>query len=193
MSVGAGRNAGHRTSPPNMNPETIDLSKKRFIVSIFEIRQEIVFAEEFSGPYLKTVTLSDGTTRTVELTPTMRGGRPAMEFNDTGYRTSIGMLPVRNGSHTNGTLMVRVLDLDDAQASQVLPPDTALTAIPRFVPPGFTQGIEILNDNTTPMEFVVTVLSAHVGLSRQEATHTMLAIHQCGGALIPTPSRAEAQ
>jgi ATP-dependent Clp protease adapter protein ClpS len=176
-----------------IDSETIDLSQKRFIVSIFEIREEIVFAEEFSGQFVKTVTLSDGTTRTVELTPAIRGGRPAIEFNDTGHRTYMGMLPVRNASHTNGNLMVRVLDLDDALASPVLPPDTSLTANPRFVPPGFTQGIEILNDNTTPMEFVVTVLSAHMGLSREEATHTMLTIHTCGGALIPAPSLAEAQ
>jgi ATP-dependent Clp protease adapter protein ClpS len=176
-----------------MNCETIDLSKKRFIVSIFEIQQEIVFADEFSGQYVKTVTLSDGSTRTVELTPTMRGGRAAIEFNDTGYRTYMGMLPVRNGSHTNGNLMVRILDLDDRPASRVLPSDTALTAIPEFVPPGFTQGIELLNDDTTPMEFVVAALGAHLGLSREDSTHTMLAIHERGGALIPTPSLAEAQ
>jgi|SRR5580658_11036706 ATP-dependent Clp protease adapter protein ClpS len=176
-----------------MSSETIDLSKKRFIVSIYEIRQEIVFAEEFSGQYVKTVTLSDGTTRTVELTPTMRGGTAAMEFNDTGYRTSMEMLAVRTGSHTNGNLMVRILDLDDAPAPHVLPPDASLTAIAWFLPPGFTQGIEILNDDTTPMEFVVAVLSAHLGLSREDSTHTMLAIHERGGALIPTPSLAEAE
>jgi ATP-dependent Clp protease adapter protein ClpS len=176
-----------------MNSETIDPARKRFIVSIFEIRQEIVFAEEFSGHYARTVTLSDGTTRSVELTPTMLGGGIAMEFNDTGHRTSMGMSPVCSGSHINGDLMVRVFDLDDPPVSPILSPDASLTDLPQFIPPGFTQGIEILNDNTTPMEFVVVALSTHLGLSRADSTHTMLAIHRRGGVLIPTPSLDEAQ
>ncbi len=176
-----------------MNSETTDLAKKRFIVSIYEIRQELVFAEEFSGQYVKTVTLSDGTTRTVELTPTMHNGRVGMQFNDTGYRTHMGMLPLRNGSHTNDTLMVRIVDLDDRPRSRLMSPDTSVTSIAELVPAGFTQGIEILNDNATPMDFVVAVLVAHLGLSLEDSRHTMLAIHERGGALIPTPSLAEAQ
>ena len=37
--------------------------------------------------------------------------------------------------------------------SRTLPPDTRLTLIDGFAPEDFTSGIEILNDNTTPMEF----------------------------------------
>ncbi len=58
-----------------MNADPIDPSKKHFIVSIYEVKQEIEFAEDFSGRYTKTVAMSDGTTRTVELTPVMRNGR----------------------------------------------------------------------------------------------------------------------
>ena len=187
-----------------MNSDTVDLSKKRFVVSIYEIRQEIVFADEFAGRYSKTVSLSDGSTRTVELTPMMRDGSLVMEIEDTGHRTYMGMIPVRSGAQTNGDLMVRILDLDDVHAaraewrsrlpaSPVLPPDTSLVSNPDFVPPGFTHGIEILNDNTTPMEFVVAILSAHLGLSPEDSKDTMLAIHTRGGALIPTPSLADAQ
>lgn len=187
-----------------MSSDTVDLAKKRFVVSIAEIRQEIVFAEEFTGGYIKTVPLSDGSTRTVELTPMMREGRLVMEFKDTGHRTYMGMIPVRTAVHTNDNLMVRIFDLDDVDAaraewrsrlpvSPVLPPDTSLVSNPDFVSPGFTHGIEILNDNTTPMEFVVAVLSAHLGLSLEESKGTMLAIHTRGGALIPTPSLADAQ
>ena len=68
-----------------------------------------------------------------------------------------------------------------------------MTSIPDFVPPGFTQGIEILNDNTTPMNFVATVLNTHADLSLEDSHRTMLAIHTRGGALIPTPSFAEAE
>lgn len=96
-----------------MSPENKDLSQKRFLVSIYEIQQELAWAEEFSGRYAKTVTLSDGTTRTVELTPVMRDGRPAVEFVDTGHRTYMGLAPVPAGTHTNGTLMVQIIDLGD--------------------------------------------------------------------------------
>jgi hypothetical protein len=186
-----------------MNSDTVDLSKKRFVVSITEIRQEIVFADEFAERYAKTVTLSDGSTRTVELTPVMREGSLVMEFNDTGHHTYMDIIPVRNGGHTNGNLMVRIFDLDDIDiaraewrsrlpASPILPPDMSLISNPDFVPPGFTHGIEILNDNTTPMNFVVAILSAHLGLSPLDSNDTMLAIHTRGGALIPTPSFADA-
>jgi ATP-dependent Clp protease adapter protein ClpS len=187
-----------------MSSDPTDLSKTRFIVSIYEVQQEIVFAEEFSGRYTKSVTLSDGTTRTIELTPMMRDGQPVVEFKDTGGLTYIGTVRVATGSATNGKLMVRVIDFDDLDAgraewrsqlpaSAVLPPDTSLILIPEFVPPGFVQGIEILNDNTTPMEFVVDVLTTHAGLSLEDSNATMLAIHTRGGALIPTPSTDDAR
>jgi hypothetical protein len=59
-----------------MTPEDIDLSKKRFIVCIDEIQQNFVFGDQFAGRYTKTVTLSDGSTRTIELVPMIRNGRP---------------------------------------------------------------------------------------------------------------------
>jgi ATP-dependent Clp protease adapter protein ClpS len=187
-----------------MNSDTVDLSRKRFVVSIFEIRQEIVAAEEFAERYSKTVSLSDGSTRTVEVTPMMRKGNLVMELEDTGHRTYMGIIPVGTGTQTNGNLMVRIFDLDDADparaegrsrapASPVLPPETSLVSNPDFVPPGFAHGIEILNDNTTPMSFVVAILSAHLGLGPEDSRDTMLAIHTRGGALIPTPSLADAQ
>jgi ATP-dependent Clp protease adapter protein ClpS len=180
-----------------MTSEDIDLAKKRFIVCVDEIQQNLVFGDQFAGRYSRTVTLSDGSTRTIELTPMMRNGRPVVEFKDTGGRTFMGL----NGTTTNGTLMVQIRDLDAAQAelrpslpeSPVLPRDTSLIAFPDFLPPGFTQGIEILNDNTTPMQFVTSVLGSHLGLSPEDSNRTMLDIHTRGGALLPTPSLAEAQ
>jgi ATP-dependent Clp protease adapter protein ClpS len=180
-----------------MTLEDIDLSKKRFIVCVDEIRQNFVFGEQFTGRYSKTVTLSDGSTRTIELTPMIRDGRPVVEFKDTGGHTYMGL----NGTTTNGNLMVQIRDLDAAQAqwrlglptSPVLPPNTSLIAFPDFVPTGFTQGIEVLNDNTTPMEFVVSVLDSYLGLSPEDSNRTMLDIHQRGGVLLPIPSLAEAK
>ena len=100
-----------------MSLENKDHLQKRFLVSIYEIQQELAWAEEFTGRYAKTVTLSDGTTRTIELTPVMRDGRPAVEFVDTGYRTHMGLAPVHTGTHTNGNLMVQIVDLDDIEGA----------------------------------------------------------------------------
>ena len=75
----------------------------------------------------------------------------------------------------------------------MFPPETSLLTIPKFVPPGFVFGIEILNDNTTPMEFVVTVLRAHLGLTEKDAVRTMLGIHEQGGVLLAMPSLVEAR
>jgi ATP-dependent Clp protease adapter protein ClpS len=54
-------------------------------------------------------------------------------------------------------------------------------------------GIEILNDRTTPMEFVVTTLMTHLGLTREQAIVKMLDIHNTGGTLIKLQSAREAQ
>ena len=80
-----------------------------------------------------------------------------------------------------------------APPSVILSPDTSLLTLPDFVPPGFTCGVEVFNDNVTPMEFVVSMLSAHLSLDRKEAIRIMLAIHSNGGALLATPTRAVAE
>jgi len=187
-----------------MSSDPIDPSKKRFMVSIFEVQQEIAFGEEFSGRYSKSVIMSDGTTRTVELTPVVRNGQLEAEFKDTGGCTYIGTASIGTGTTINGKLMVSVIDVDDIEAaraewrsqqpiSPTPPPDTSLLSILDFVPPGFVQGIEILNDNTTPMKFVQDALSTHAGLDPEDAKSTMLAVHTRGGALVPMPSLDEAR
>jgi ATP-dependent Clp protease adapter protein ClpS len=75
----------------------------------------------------------------------------------------------------------------------LLPPDTSLLTLPKFVPAGFQQGVEILNDNATPMEFVVQELGTHFGLSQQESVRIMLNIHTRGGALLSVPSMEAAE
>jgi ATP-dependent Clp protease adapter protein ClpS len=72
--------------------------------------------------------------------------------------------------------------------SHVFPPDTSLLTTPGFLPEGFRYGIEILNDNRTPMEFVVSILQSGAGLSTLEAMRTMLEIHKKGGILLPMQS-----
>jgi ATP-dependent Clp protease adapter protein ClpS len=77
--------------------------------------------------------------------------------------------------------------------SPVFPAGTSLLKTKRFVPAGFASGVEIMNDNLTPMAFVVSVLQNHVGLSETDAIRKMLEIHTKGGVLLPTPSFDEAR
>lgn len=77
--------------------------------------------------------------------------------------------------------------------SPVLPPDTSLMRMKGFVPDGFLSGLEIMNDNLTPMAFVVSVLQSCVGLSESDAIRTMLEIHKKGGALSPMASFDESE
>jgi hypothetical protein len=91
------------------------------------------------------VPMSDGTTRTVELTTVVRNGRLVVEFKDSESRTYIGTPRIGAGTATNGRLMVSVIDVDDIEAVRaefgsrqptfpVLPPDTSLLSLPNFVP-----------------------------------------------------------
>jgi ATP-dependent Clp protease adapter protein ClpS len=72
--------------------------------------------------------------------------------------------------------------------SHVFPPETSLLKTEGFLPDGFRCGVEILNDDRTPMEFVISVLQSGAGLSTLEATRTMLEIHKKGGILLPMQS-----
>jgi ATP-dependent Clp protease adapter protein ClpS len=72
--------------------------------------------------------------------------------------------------------------------SPVFSPDTSLLKMKGFVPGGFSCGLEIMNDNLTPMAFVVSVLQTCLGLSETDAIRTMLEIHKKGGMLFPLPS-----
>jgi ATP-dependent Clp protease adapter protein ClpS len=77
--------------------------------------------------------------------------------------------------------------------SRVFPPDTRLLTRPGMTPRGFNVGVEILNDDKTPMDFVVNTLAKNLGLDQQQAIATMLNIHNCGGQLLPTRDLATAQ
>jgi len=90
-----------------------DLSSQAFAVSIYEIAQNFVFGEEFVGSYTKSITLSDGSTREIELTPMIHNGIQVVRFKDTGGHTYMGL----NGTTTNGSLMVQVREYDASLAA----------------------------------------------------------------------------
>ena len=97
----------------NSPGQATDLSKRTFEVYINEVKQNIVFGDAFSGSYRKEITLSDGSKRTIELTPMVHKGMEVVEFKDTGGHTYMGL----NGTTTNGKLMVQVVDVAASQAA----------------------------------------------------------------------------
>ncbi|HEY0197307.1 MAG TPA: hypothetical protein VGC19_02040 [Rhodanobacter sp.] len=101
------QNPGRFTAAGVATPSA-DLAHKHFIVSVDEIQKNFAFADEFDGHYSKTVTLSDGTIRTIELVPILHDGMQVIELKDTGGHTYMGL----NGTTTNGKLMVQIHDLD---------------------------------------------------------------------------------
>lgn len=180
-----------------MDSEDAALSEKRFVVFIDEIQQNFADGDQFSDRYTSTVTLSDGSVRTIELTPVMRHGKWVIELKDTGRRTYMG-LDHAVSIMINGNLQVKVFDLDALRTtaeleSPILPHDTSLITRPDFVPAGFTQGIEIFNDDSTPMGFVTSILRSCLGFGPEDAQRTMLDIHLRGGVLLATSSLAEAE
>ena len=85
------------------------MEKTEFVVFINEIKQNFVFGDSFSDSYSRTVTMSDGQTRTVKLTPMVRDGEPVVEINDTGHISYMGL----EGAKTHGKLMVQLHKVPD--------------------------------------------------------------------------------
>lgn len=75
-------------------------------------------------------------------------------------------------------------DLDDGVAVQESKPDLA--------PPPLYQ-IVMLDDDFTPMEFVVDVLQIFFGMNREKATQIMLTVHTQGKASCGTFSKDVAE
>ncbi len=55
-------------------------------------------------------------------------------------------------------------------------------------PEMFENGIEFVNDDNTPMLFVVKVLKEHTGISEGDASVVMAMCHSLGGIVLPMPS-----
>jgi ATP-dependent Clp protease adapter protein ClpS len=79
------------------------------------------------------------------------------------------------------------------ESAPVFPRETSLLCMEAFVPPGFHQGLEVLNDATTPVLFVMDVFMRHLGWSERVAKATAVDIHNRGGILIPLPDVEEAR
>jgi ATP-dependent Clp protease adapter protein ClpS len=79
------------------------------------------------------------------------------------------------------------------ETTRIFAAETSLLTIAELVPPGFTTGVEILNDSRTPMDFVVMTLMKNLRISQDRAVQLMIAIHNQGGQLVPTADIATAQ
>lgn len=77
--------------------------------------------------------------------------------------------------------------------STILPSGTKLASLDAMRPAGFVTGIEIMNDNTTPMEFVVAMLVQYLAMDRDTAIALMLKVHGEGGTLVPIEGIEAAQ
>ena len=106
----------------------------------------------------------------------------------------------RDDFGTDGYLLWRLM-VDRIRGRSYVFPDTSasfstetqLANLQGYMPEGFKTGIEILNDNNTTMAFVVSTLTTHLNISREEATTMMFEIHSKGGLLIPMASHEAAR
>ncbi len=95
--------------------------------------------------------------------------------------------------HRRTVFYVGMPVMNSQAESPVFSPEMSLLTIPAMVPPSFQHGVEILNDRTTPMQFVLDVLQRHLGRDAHQAFVEMLGIHNRGGVLLPFTTREDAE
>ena len=86
------------------------LANKVFSVKLYEVKQKLtpgeLLSEEFSRSYTRTVTMSDGTMRTIELTPMVHRGMQVVRLKDNAGISYSSL----NGSTLHETLLVHLQD-----------------------------------------------------------------------------------
>jgi ATP-dependent Clp protease adapter protein ClpS len=90
------------------------------------------------------------------------------------------------------SLFARLAKWWNAPGQRILDPASRLLELEGFRPAGYACGIEVLNDEATPIEFVIEALERHAGLSNKDAAQLTFRIHLEGGALLPLASEDEA-
>jgi hypothetical protein len=92
------------------NAPTNVLANKVFSVELYEVKQKLTpgdfLSEEFSRSYTRTVTMSDGTKRTIELTPMVHQGMQVVRLKDNAGMTYSSL----DGSTLNGNLLIHLQD-----------------------------------------------------------------------------------
>jgi hypothetical protein len=88
-----------------------DPSTMHFVVSIDEVKTNFAYGKPFRDHFADTVTLSDGSTRTIELTPMFHDGAQSVELKDNGTASYSGL----NSTFRNGSLVVQVRNQESAR------------------------------------------------------------------------------
>lgn len=83
-------------------------SEVTFTVSVSEVTETLLLGEQFSGRFERDFEMSDGSIRTVTLTPMVRNGHLSVKFDDTGFVTYMGP----NGWTINRDLRVDLRNYD---------------------------------------------------------------------------------
>lgn len=100
---------------------TVTPTEHAYTVSLDEVKQNLVWGDEFSTTYTRKVTLSDGSVREVTLRPVVVNGQDEVELTDRCIcgqsrdgddRSYMGP----NGTTTDGQLMISVKDRAQALA-----------------------------------------------------------------------------
>ena len=81
-----------------------DPSTMHYVVSIDEVKTNFAYGKPFHDHFAQTVSLSDGTTHEIELTPGMFEGKQSIEYKDNGKSTYQGL----NWTVREGSLVVQV-------------------------------------------------------------------------------------
>lgn len=77
-------------------------------------------------------------------------------------------------------------------ATPSIPEGFAFPCLPTADGRAFEHGVELRNDEVTPMAFVLSVLREEAGLAHREAAIAVALCHETGGAIVPLPSRGHA-
>lgn len=141
--------------------------------------------------------------------PTLAGFMCALTFGNVfAFAWSLIPMTSRAGQPTDGRVLLQLIldrfhgrtvlggtlpSMNAAAQSPVFTPETSLLTITELVPPGFQQGVEILNDSHTPLDFVIDVLMRRLGSDGRLASKQAVEIHNRGGLLMPLSSVGEAE
>lgn len=80
----------------------------QFVVSVYEVAGEGVFAQDFTQHFAKTVAMVDGSHRTVELTSVVHDGQPMLKLDDNGRVAWLAP----DATHVDAGLMIQTRDMD---------------------------------------------------------------------------------
>jgi hypothetical protein len=90
-------------------------SSHAYSVSLDEVKQNLVFAEPFSDIYTNTVRMADGSRRKITLHAVSKNGVPLVELLDQSVDGTRHSFMGRNGTTTDGRLMVSIKDMAELQ------------------------------------------------------------------------------